>query len=221
MQSKVTRQSGFTLVEIAIVLVIIGLLLGGVLKGQELITSSKIKAVANDMDAVGAAFNTYQDRYRSLPGDDAGVVGRFSAQDCGGVACAAAAAVATLGNGQMNGAWNNGMHGGGAVDNTLESRVVWQQLRASGLLKSDGLTIFDQPKHVLGGQMGVQYAAFYANNPVQNHLAVSNIQGKQAQLLDNMIDDGFMNGGALRADGTAGAGIRYVEGTAYNVVRKL
>ena len=41
------RQSGFTLVEIAIVLVIIGLLLGGVLKGQELITQAKIKNVAN------------------------------------------------------------------------------------------------------------------------------------------------------------------------------
>ena len=37
------KQSGFTLVEIAIVLVIIGLLLGGVLKGQELINSAKVK----------------------------------------------------------------------------------------------------------------------------------------------------------------------------------
>ena len=37
------QQSGFTLVEIAIVLVIIGLLLGGVLKGQELINSAKVK----------------------------------------------------------------------------------------------------------------------------------------------------------------------------------
>ena len=44
------RQSGFTLVEIAIVLVIIGLLLGGVLKGQELITQAKIKNVANDLN---------------------------------------------------------------------------------------------------------------------------------------------------------------------------
>ncbi|MDO9008307.1 MAG: prepilin-type N-terminal cleavage/methylation domain-containing protein, partial [Thiobacillus sp.] len=42
------HQSGFTLIEIAIVLVIIGLLLGGILKGQELITQGRIRNVAND-----------------------------------------------------------------------------------------------------------------------------------------------------------------------------
>ena len=42
------NQSGFTLIEIAIVLVIIGLLLGGVLKGQELINSAKVKNLATD-----------------------------------------------------------------------------------------------------------------------------------------------------------------------------
>ncbi len=44
-----SQQSGFTLVEIAIVLVIIGLLLGGILKGQELINSAKVKNLANDI----------------------------------------------------------------------------------------------------------------------------------------------------------------------------
>ena len=48
------KQAGFTLVEIAIVLVIVGLLLAGVLKGQELIESSKIKNIGKDMDAVSA-----------------------------------------------------------------------------------------------------------------------------------------------------------------------
>ena len=66
-----TRQAGFTLVEIAIVLVIIGLLLGGVLKGQELIENSKTKAVVNDMKAIQAAYNGYIDRYKFLPGDEA------------------------------------------------------------------------------------------------------------------------------------------------------
>jgi prepilin-type N-terminal cleavage/methylation domain-containing protein len=48
-------QSGFTLIEIAIVLVIIGLLLGGVLKGQELINQAKIKNLANDINGVTVA----------------------------------------------------------------------------------------------------------------------------------------------------------------------
>ena len=63
-------QSGFTLVEIAIVLVIIGLLLGGVLKGQELIENGRVKNAANDMNGIVAAYNSYLDRYRKLPGDD-------------------------------------------------------------------------------------------------------------------------------------------------------
>ena len=63
------QQKGFTLVEIAIVMVIIGLLLGGVLKGQEVITNARLKRVVNDFNGVSAAIFTYQDRYRGLPGD--------------------------------------------------------------------------------------------------------------------------------------------------------
>lgn len=70
-QSLAKKQKGFTLVEIAIVLVIIGLLLGGVLKGQELIENAKLKAVKTDSDAIVAAIQGYQDRFRALPGDGA------------------------------------------------------------------------------------------------------------------------------------------------------
>lgn len=64
------QQSGFTLVEIAIVLVIIGLLLTGVMKGQEIITNAKAKNIENSFKQVSAAIYTYQDRYFALPGDD-------------------------------------------------------------------------------------------------------------------------------------------------------
>ena len=72
-----SAQRGFTLVEIAIVLVIIGLLLGGVLKGQEMITQARIKNVMNDLNGVSSAFFAYQDRYKQIPGDDNGAVGRW------------------------------------------------------------------------------------------------------------------------------------------------
>ncbi len=69
---NIQKQKGFTLVEIAIVLVIIGLLLGGVLKGQELITNAKIKAVTSDFDNISAAFYAYKDRTGRIAGDSDG-----------------------------------------------------------------------------------------------------------------------------------------------------
>jgi prepilin-type N-terminal cleavage/methylation domain-containing protein len=63
------KQQGFTLIEIAIVLVIIGLLLGGVLKGQELITSARVRNLISQQDGVKAAYFGFLDRYRALPGD--------------------------------------------------------------------------------------------------------------------------------------------------------
>src|SRR5882724_8938540 len=63
------KNQGFTLIEIAIVLVIIGLLLGGVLKGQELITSARVRNLISQQDGVKAAFFGFQDRFRALPGD--------------------------------------------------------------------------------------------------------------------------------------------------------
>src|SRR4249919_3563779 len=65
-----TRDShGFTLLEIAIVLVIIGLLLGGVLKGQELITSARVRNIVSQQDGVKAAYFGFLDRFRAVPGD--------------------------------------------------------------------------------------------------------------------------------------------------------
>jgi prepilin-type N-terminal cleavage/methylation domain-containing protein len=60
---------GFTLIEIAIVLVIIGLLLGGVLKGQELITGARVRNLISQQDGIKAAYFGFLDRYRALPGD--------------------------------------------------------------------------------------------------------------------------------------------------------
>src|ERR1700689_74908 len=78
------KQSGFTLVEIAIVLVIIGLLLGGILKGQEMINQAKIKNVVSDFNGIASALYGYQDRYRALPGDDLNAATRWTIPVCPG-----------------------------------------------------------------------------------------------------------------------------------------
>lgn len=64
------NQKGFTLIEIAIVLVIIGLLIGGVLKGQSMIQNAKVKRLVNDVEGLKAAVLTFQDRYGMYPGDE-------------------------------------------------------------------------------------------------------------------------------------------------------
>jgi len=61
--------SGFTLVELAIVLTIIGLLVGGILKGQELILNSRVTATIGQVKAVQAAVTTFEDIYHAVPGD--------------------------------------------------------------------------------------------------------------------------------------------------------
>jgi prepilin-type N-terminal cleavage/methylation domain-containing protein len=63
------KQTGFTLIEIAIVMVIIGLLLGGILKGQELFNSARIRNLISQQDGVKAAYFGFLDRFRTPPGD--------------------------------------------------------------------------------------------------------------------------------------------------------
>jgi prepilin-type N-terminal cleavage/methylation domain-containing protein len=69
MRSTVFRDKGFTLVELAIVITIIGLLIGGVLKGQEMIQNARITATIAQVDSFRAATHTFRDRFDNLPGD--------------------------------------------------------------------------------------------------------------------------------------------------------
>ena len=104
-------QSGFTLIEIAIVMVIIGLLLGGVLKGQSMINSAKVRSLNNNVDGIAAAWFAFQDRYRAIPGDMTN------------------AAVQIGGN-----AVNNATGTTGTVDSFLKSSILWNQVSAAGFI---------------------------------------------------------------------------------------
>jgi len=62
-------EAGFSLVELAIVLVIMGIMIAGVLKGQDLIESARLKRVIGQIQEYRMATATFMDRYNALPGD--------------------------------------------------------------------------------------------------------------------------------------------------------
>ncbi|OUR86363.1 hypothetical protein A9Q85_06135 [Cycloclasticus sp. 44_32_T64] len=181
------KQNGFTLVEIAIVLVIIGLLLGGVLKGQEMIKNAEIRNVITDVSGVTTALYAYRDRYNAIPGDD--LLGVTHT----GVASS---------NGDGNGAIANGSGGTPA-----EETNFFAHLRAVNLLTGSGTTL---PSHSLGGTLTV---ANGTNGLSGNVVCASGVDGADALIVDTKEDDGVYNTGTVRSDGSAA----YASGTAVSL----
>jgi prepilin-type N-terminal cleavage/methylation domain-containing protein len=182
-----SNQGGFTLVEIAIVLVIIGLLLGGVLKGQELINSAKVKNLANDFRSVPTFVYAYQDKFRSLPGDDRDAIGHVGAAANGN------------GNGRIEGDWN-AQPGGGAC--AAESCSFWEHVRRANL--ASGSTAFGGdyfPRNAEGGSIGVTGVPPIAGWAGNFFVCSSNIQGRFARQLDVTLDDGNTSSGNVRVVG--------------------
>jgi prepilin-type N-terminal cleavage/methylation domain-containing protein len=183
---------GFTLVEIAIVLVIIGLLLGGVLKGQELINQAKIKNINNDLNGMSAAVYGYQDRYKKYPGDDDGAAARWTSP------------LATAGDGNVQ---------VGATANTsvidcsasaVENCQFWHHLRLAGFIAGDTAVGPGKlsPQNAVGGVLQVQQGALGMSGLV---VCSTNLLGKLASAIDAQFDDGDNQKGQVRGTSVATA----------------
>jgi prepilin-type N-terminal cleavage/methylation domain-containing protein len=176
------RQQGFTLVEIAIVLVVIGLLLGGILKGQEMVVQARTKNVIADFSGLTAAHYAYQDRYRATPGDDPGAT-RWGLTPPAGA-----------GNGVVSGDYNSAV-------NDAESRLWWEHLRRAGFVAGSGQ---QQPLNALSGMLGVQTGMGTGTGAALGGFSSlivcsANLPDKVAVAIDSQLDDGSSNSGTMRA----------------------
>lgn len=182
------KQNGFTLIEIAIVLLIIGLLLGGIMKGQSMINSARVRAIANDLTGIEAAWISFQDRYRSLPGD-------FSR------------ASTHIVQGAIDGDSN------ARVDSVAEAGAVWQHLAGAGFISGtfDGAPVASLTDGACTATTcpGNPYNGFYKIGNTNNALGQANashelttggnIPVEVMYELDLKIDDGVASTGRLRA----------------------
>lgn len=203
------NQSGFTLIEIAIVLVIIGLLLGGVLKGQELINSAKVKNFATDFRNIPVYIYGYQDKFKALPGDDANAVTHLGNTIC--VApCTAGSGNGVLGGSSATDTWTSTV-------STDETQQFWIHVRLAGLAPgpTTGQTDY-RPTNSAGSPIGIQSNIQTAGNgqfvsitknssggasPMTGTYIICSvgILGKFVTQLDTTMDDGNPDTGAMRA----------------------
>lgn len=187
--NSLSRSNGFTLVEIAIVLVIIGLILGGVFKGQALVDSARVRAISTEIDGIRTAMLAFQERYRSIPGD-------FSK------------APLQIDNATVAG------NGNGRIDAPAERAGVWQQLSMAGFISGnyDGAQASTGsstdvicgpdtcPQNPFSGYYKISYSAQAADaeNPANEIFTGSQIPVNILSQLDTRLDDGKADSGRFR-----------------------
>ena len=200
------KQRGFTLIEIAIVLVIIGLLLGGVLKGQELITSARVRNLISQQDGIKAAYFGFLDRFRALPGDYVNATTNIAGSTVNG-----------NGNGQIEAAATTLAP---TAPNANEDIAVWEHLSRSGFItgaytSAATYSAASAMSNPYGAYLMLRYANTYADSAVAPAVAATRhilTTGNQipADLLaeiDRKVDDGAPTTGSFRFTTTFATGV--------------
>lgn len=179
------KNTGFTLVELAIVLVIIGLILGMAFKGKDLIDTAKVKNLAAQYNKIMAASNTFYEKYGFYPGDGCTVANPTN--------------IATQCAGTRN----------GVIDSAIEQTAFWNLLVSTTniLTAADQHTVFGSDWNISLNNIGVAGNGASATGNVGNNYLFAGTNPANAVAnsrfvcaLDKMIDDGIFNRGTIRSN---------------------
>jgi len=214
------EQSGFTLVELAIVMIIIGILVGGILKGQELIQSARVKKVATQLESFQAAFYTFEGSVRARPGDIENANQRLPG--------CAANPICNLNSGN-----NDGVIGAVTTnwsrfdpsDLATENTQAWTHLALTGFIRgvsASGSQVFGDayPRAAIGGGYQVASINETGTNQARGHYLMLRLTPTgdphpsapgqavlspiQVQALEAQLDDGLPNTGYIVTDDAGG-----------------
>ena len=180
------NERGFSLVEAAIVLIVIGIILAAVLQGRSLIESAEYKSFGQQVREYRGAFHNFRDRYNALPGDFADASERLESSQPDG-----------NGNGLIgdssDGDWP------GCSDPDDEPCMAWQHLRAAGMLGGNPDTEGGQaaPEHPFGGVIASFFTGSGNNGEFGHKLLIRDVPVGIAARFDTDADDERCDGGRI------------------------
>src|SRR4051794_31617755 len=122
-------QRGFSLLELSIVLVIIGLITGGIMAGRQMVRAAELRSVMSDLSKYQTTVNTFREKYQGLPGD------MKNAESYWGTASGGCPDGAGTGTQTCNGNGNNQVEGITSVADPYETFRFWQHLANAGLVE--------------------------------------------------------------------------------------